>query len=120
MCASHILLGRPWLFDRRVLHDEFRNTYAFQKDGKQIVLNPMTPTEVQEAQKQLSRVSKKKALLVGQKEIEEVIQDESPLYVLQVRYLLEVGVQEQVPSAVKQLLEEFSDVLPEGLPTGLP
>ena len=47
MCASHILLGRPWLFDRRVLHDGYKNTYVFQKEGKKIVLTPMIPAEVQ-------------------------------------------------------------------------
>ena len=46
MCASHILLGRPWLFDIRVIHDGYRNTYVFQRDGKRIVLAPMIPTEV--------------------------------------------------------------------------
>ena len=39
---------------------------------------------------------------------------------LQVRCLLEVVGHEQVPIAVKQLLEEFSNVFPEDLPTGLP
>ena len=27
MCASHILQGKPWLFDKRVLHDGYRNTW---------------------------------------------------------------------------------------------
>lgn len=43
MDACHILLGRPWLFDRRVMHDGFKNTYSFIKDGKKIILNPMKP-----------------------------------------------------------------------------
>ena len=31
--VSHILLGRPWLFDRRVRHDGYENTYTLIRDG---------------------------------------------------------------------------------------
>jgi hypothetical protein len=34
MHAGHILLGRPWQYERRVIHDGFRNMYKFVKDGK--------------------------------------------------------------------------------------
>jgi hypothetical protein len=34
MDACHILLGRPWLFDRQVHHDGKENTYEFKKDGQ--------------------------------------------------------------------------------------
>ncbi|KAL3645775.1 hypothetical protein CASFOL_010955 [Castilleja foliolosa] len=42
MDACHLLLGRPWLFDRRVKHDGFKNTYTFRKDGVLITLRPTT------------------------------------------------------------------------------
>jgi hypothetical protein len=45
MDACHALLGRPWLFDRRVTHDGRMNTYTFTKDHKKITLTPLkTPT----------------------------------------------------------------------------
>ena len=44
MDACHILLGRPWLFDRKVKHDGFLNTYSFSKDGKTITLAPLNPS----------------------------------------------------------------------------
>jgi len=34
MDASHILLGRPWMFDRNIYHDGHENTYEFKKDGQ--------------------------------------------------------------------------------------
>ena len=40
MNACHILLGRPWLFDREVIYDGYLNTYAFFKEGKRITLTP--------------------------------------------------------------------------------
>jgi hypothetical protein len=51
--ASHILLGRPWQYDRRVIHDEFMNRYSFVKDGKTTKLSPLTPKQVYEDQLQL-------------------------------------------------------------------
>ncbi|GJX68982.1 hypothetical protein Tco_0304709 [Tanacetum coccineum] len=41
MDACHLLLGRPWQYDRRTKHDGFRNTYSFKKDGIHIVLAPL-------------------------------------------------------------------------------
>lgn len=44
MDACHILLGRPWLFDRSVIHDGRMNTYTFHKDQKKITLTPLKST----------------------------------------------------------------------------
>jgi hypothetical protein len=46
MHAGHILLGRPWQYDRRVTHDGFKNMYSFVKGGKTIKLAPLTPSQV--------------------------------------------------------------------------
>nr|GEU80254.1 hypothetical protein [Tanacetum cinerariifolium] len=40
MYAAHILLGRPWQFDRKTKHDGVQNTYSFKKDGLNITLVP--------------------------------------------------------------------------------
>jgi len=40
MDAGHILLGRPWLSDRRVIHDGFTNRYSFLFIGKKTTLIP--------------------------------------------------------------------------------
>ncbi|XP_065871915.1 uncharacterized protein [Euphorbia lathyris] len=50
MQAGHILLGRPWQFDRDVMHLGRKNRYSFEHVGKKIVLAPLTPTEVYEDQ----------------------------------------------------------------------
>ena len=46
MDATHLLLGRPWQFDRRVLHDGFLNTYLFTFHGKRVTLYPLSPQEI--------------------------------------------------------------------------
>jgi hypothetical protein len=53
MHAGYILLGRPWQYDRRVTHDEFKNMYNFVKEGKTIKLAPLTPSQVYEDQLKL-------------------------------------------------------------------
>ena len=51
MEATHILLGRPWQFDRRVTHDCYTNKYTIPYRGKMIALVPLTPSQVLEDQK---------------------------------------------------------------------
>ncbi|KAI3445228.1 hypothetical protein Pfo_001893 [Paulownia fortunei] len=48
--AGHLLLGRPWKFDRRVKHDGFTNKYLFVLNQKTITLVPLTPKQVHEDQ----------------------------------------------------------------------
>nr|XP_025608056.1 uncharacterized protein LOC112701524 [Arachis hypogaea] len=53
MDACHLLLGRPWQYDRRAIHDGFKNTYSFIKDGKKIVLAPLQYVDGQKNQVEL-------------------------------------------------------------------
>ena len=46
MQAGHLLLGRPWQFDRRVKHDGFTNKYSFVFNQRNITLVPLTPKQV--------------------------------------------------------------------------
>ena len=41
MDVCHLLLGRPWQYERHVIYDGFKNTYAFNKDGHKIILAPL-------------------------------------------------------------------------------
>ncbi|KAF7832974.1 Transposon Ty3-I Gag-Pol polyprotein [Senna tora] len=47
MQPSHLLLGRPWQFDRRTTHDGFKNRYSFSKDGRSFTLVPLPPQQVE-------------------------------------------------------------------------
>nr|DAD32141.1 TPA_asm: hypothetical protein HUJ06_010992 [Nelumbo nucifera] len=51
MNATHILLGRPWLYDRDVYHCGKENTYYFLFNGKRIVMKPMSPDEIKKRTK---------------------------------------------------------------------
>jgi len=50
MEATHILLGRPWQYDRQVLHDGHTNKMSFNFQGYKAILKPLSPKEVHEDQ----------------------------------------------------------------------
>ena len=41
MDVCHILLGTPWQYDRKFVHDGRKNTYSLEKDGKKNTLLPL-------------------------------------------------------------------------------
>ncbi|KAH9668398.1 Endonuclease [Citrus sinensis] len=57
MHAGHILLGRPWQYDRRVTHDGYLNRYSFVMNKRQITLVPLTPRQVYEDQMSIKKES---------------------------------------------------------------
>ena len=60
MDVCHILLGRPWQYDRGAMHDGKKNTYKFNKDG---VNHTLLPIEEEDT----SKKSDPKALLLSGK-----------------------------------------------------
>jgi len=52
MDACHILLGKPWLFDRKVKHDGYLNSYSSSKDGKKITTAPLSPSQIHKSKAQ--------------------------------------------------------------------
>ncbi|XP_060210611.1 uncharacterized protein LOC132637556 [Lycium barbarum] len=45
MQACHILLGRPWQFDRNTFHNGRKNRYSLELNGKKYTLAPLTPSQ---------------------------------------------------------------------------
>jgi len=60
MQAGHLLLGRPWQFNRQVKHDGFTNKYSFVLNQRSIILVPLTPQQVYEDQVRLQNESDQK------------------------------------------------------------
>ena len=48
MTVMHILLGRPWLYDRDVYHSGKKNTYQFMFNNEKIVLKPMSAEQMKQ------------------------------------------------------------------------
>ncbi|KAJ0030367.1 hypothetical protein Pint_14242 [Pistacia integerrima] len=112
MDACQLLLGRPWQYDRQALHDGYKSMYSFKKDGVRVMLTPMRPEnrlkKPEEPAAFITRSSLKKAC----QEINQVC-------------LLLLCKENEVSSLalleeVKHLLQEFSDVVRDEIPHGLP
>ena len=71
MDVCHILLGRPWQYDKGAMHDGKNNTYKFCKDGVNHTLFP-----IEEEEDTLKRRSNLKALLLSGKEYLQQIEDD--------------------------------------------
>ncbi|GKF47059.1 reverse transcriptase domain-containing protein, partial [Tanacetum coccineum] len=102
MDACHILLGRPWLYDRRVKHDGYRNTYTFKKDGVNITLAPLNPKNAPP-----DRVLISKTDFVG------LVKVSPPSVVFGLLMIEENPVTVAAPLSMVPLLNEFKDVFPE-------
>ncbi|GAV91286.1 hypothetical protein CFOL_v3_34683, partial [Cephalotus follicularis] len=60
MDACHLLLGRPWQYDRSVKHDGRKNTYTVKKDERSILLIPLIPSQIHVTQ---TPIKKRKFIL---------------------------------------------------------
>jgi len=47
---THILLGRPWQYDNKILHDGHTNKFSFNFQGHKVILKRLSPKEVNEDQ----------------------------------------------------------------------
>ncbi|XP_074293464.1 uncharacterized protein LOC141620513 [Silene latifolia] len=109
MSACHILLGRPWQFDREVVHQGRDNIYIVSKGKNRFHLKPLSPNKVKK---------KNENLFMNAKEFVEALEQGEQAYVLMVQDVEEgIGVHDET---VQMLLNEFGDVFPEELPLGLP
>jgi hypothetical protein len=60
MLASHLLLRRPWHFDRKAKHDKIKNRYSLEMDGRIYILASLSPRQVYEDQMKLKKKSELK------------------------------------------------------------
>ncbi|KAK8947266.1 hypothetical protein KSP39_PZI006860 [Platanthera zijinensis] len=122
MDACHVLLGRPWLFDHDVTHYGRANTYEFKFNGRVIVLKPSPPKDPSTPSKDTVIPVEKRALgLIGRKELTRATFMDGVLYALVCLHVkADTASSECLPPALRSLLEEFVDVYPDELPSGLP
>jgi hypothetical protein len=48
MDVCHVFLGRPWKYDKNVIHDGRNNTYTLEKNGRTHMLLPIEEKKVKE------------------------------------------------------------------------
>jgi hypothetical protein len=111
MDACHILLGRPWQFDRRTFHDGFKNTYSFEKDGTKVTLAHLKMLATPKSSKG------EESNLLSIYEVERVLTECWEGYALVV---VEKKDPIEIPLILQPLLEKFPYVISEEFPLGLP
>ena len=138
--GSHILLGRPWKFDKRAVHDGFTNRHTFTHKEKQITLVPLSPQEVHQDQMHLKKRRDEdkatgKALMLDEskhvskmnlfattKDIKTGMLEQPNLILVVYKELLisSTNTDPVIPKEIECLLQEYRDVFPEDNPVGLP
>ena len=106
MTVCHLLLGRPWLYDRHVQHNGRANTYHLEYRGKKINLQPMTPQQIVNESRQKVEVNLKDASLDRRDNVAVVSDVNEPRK-------SDITKRERVPSllmlATKEDMREFSE-----------
>lgn len=111
MDACHLLLGRPWEYYRRVIHDGYLNTYTFKFNNRSFTLKPSTPTP--------EPPSTTKLLLLHKAPFEAAMRQEGHAFLL-IPTLAESATIQHIQPKFLLIIEELSDVFPADLPSGLP
>jgi hypothetical protein len=116
MDVCHLLLGRPWQYDRNVVHDGRMNTYTLEKNGRTHMLLPIKDKEVK------PEVSNTVLLMSGKELLTEVKKKEDPQFfvVRKPRIVLTSTRVDDLPDEIQELLEEFADIMVDELPHSLP
>jgi hypothetical protein len=116
MDICHILLGRPWQFDRNVIHDGRKNTYTLEKNGRTHMLLPMEEKRVKEE-------ASTSILLMSGKELLKEVKEEQEMQFIVVRkprVILTSTSMDDFPEEVQELLDNFVDIVVDELPNSLP
>ena len=136
MDCCHILLGRPWKYDRHVLHDGRLNQCTLWVNGKKQTLLPLfeTPDEVnytavkicmvngKQFEKEMKRnqvyfaIIPRKSSFVNGDQVQENSANRVPVSGDRVTN----GGIDQVPEEIVELLNEYKDIIANDILDGLP
>jgi hypothetical protein len=116
MDVCHVLLGRPWQYDRHVIHDGRMNTYTLEKDGRSHTLHLVKDKEVK------PEVGNTILLMSGKELLTKMEKDEDPQFfvVRKPRIVLTSTRVDDLLEEIQELLGEFDDIIVDELPRSLP
>lgn len=132
----HILLGRPWLYDRDVYHNGKKNTYQFMFNNEKIVLKPMSAEQMKqrweiktkdvvETQKRLGIIAEAQSThlcVLTKKNFERESGRSGVVFAVMAKETSNPAptTPQETFLKVSKLLSEFLDVAPNELPNDLP
>jgi hypothetical protein len=99
--VCHILLGRPWHYDRKAIHGGRRNTYSLEKDGRKHVLFPLKDESIKE------EIGPSVLLMSGKEILQELKKQEEVHFSLvgNPKVILTTSNLDDLPTKVKGMLE---------------
>ncbi|KAL5557214.1 hypothetical protein UlMin_039450 [Ulmus minor] len=115
MDACHVLLGQPWQYDRKVVHDGEPNTYSFHWQGRKIVLLPLRHKPEKNS---VEQGSTSKLFTVTRSQFEHEVKKAKTMLVVVLQEQAEQCI--EIPHCIQKMLDEFKDVVPDKLPNHLP
>jgi len=115
MDVCHLLLGRPWQYDRNVMYNGKENTFVLKKEGKRHTLVPLKEEKTEEQ-------TSPKVLLVKEKEFLEQLQEEKVIFAIvgNPRTVITNTRIDELPAEIHKLLEEYVDIIVDDFPNELP
>jgi len=116
MDVCHVLLGGPWKYDIKYIHDGKRKTYSLEKDGKKHVLLPLKDEAYKE------EPGPNILLMSGKKLLQEVKRKEELHFSLigKPKVILTSTNLDDFPDDIKIMLDEFDDIVVVELPNSFP
>jgi hypothetical protein len=116
MDVCHLLLGRPWQYDRNVVHDGRMNTYTLEKDGRTHIFLPIKDKEVK------PEVRNTILLMSGKELLTEMEKKEDPQFfvVRKPKVVLTSTRVDDLLEEIQELLGEFANIIVDELPHSLP
>ena len=119
MDVAHVLLGRPWLYDLNVTNFGKDNIYSFKYKGKNIILRPAKPKDCN-GKRDISKLPERNLHILKCKKFEREGFETGMCLALVAKEVPSDSSIVDVPLEVKNLLDDFVDIVPDELLSELP
>ena len=111
MDVCHILLGRLWKFDNKVIHDGRSNCHSFEQNGIRHVLHPSQEDAT------VGQSAPKVLMLSGKEYLQQIEKEElNYAMVCKPRTMTMKTNMIDLPKEIQEMLSKFSDIVVDDLP----
>ena len=117
--VSHVLLGRPWLYDLNVTNFGKDNIYSFKYKGKNIILRPAKP-KCCNGKSDISKLPERNLHILKCKKFERGGIEIGMCLTLMAKEVPSYSSIVDVPLEVKNLLDDFVDMVLDEFSSELP
>ncbi|XP_028550251.1 uncharacterized protein LOC114579543 isoform X1 [Dendrobium catenatum] len=114
MDVCHLILGRPWQFDAGAMYDCRANVYALEYKGRKLRLLP------NQVDSHAGTSSQNALHIVSGSALVQCWKDPAPIYALLITEKPLPHDVRQCPKEIEKLLQQYSSITPEDLPSELP